>query len=72
MYENAMLDVQTNYCMEKSTLKSPKLSLFYCVNIFVRMCTAYSLHLILQKLHKEYSTPSKHGGVFCEERSFTF
>lgn len=55
-----------------STLKSPKLSLFYCVNIFVRMCTPYSLHLILQELHKETSTLSKHGSVFCEERSFSF
>lgn len=30
-----MLDMQTNYCM-KSTLKSPKLSVFYCLNVFVR------------------------------------
>lgn len=31
-----------------------------------------SLHLILQELHKEHSTLSKHGSVFCDERSFSF
>lgn len=30
------------------------------------------MHLILQELHKEHSTLSKHGNAFCEERSFSF